>query len=110
MSIIFQCSLNKANWQKEKAILVKAALMTEWQDNCWARYRKNYYSYQWLFTAENSYTNSLNVIVTARQLASIVILHKLNPNLTDRDLLKTLKLNARNKFALKYSSYKDLVD
>lgn len=110
MSIVFQCSLNKANHQKERAILVEAGLLTEWLDNSWVRYRQNYYNYQWLFTAENSYTNSLNVIVTARQLASIVILHKLNPNLTDRDLLRTLKLNARNKFALKYSSYKDLVD
>lgn len=109
MSIVFQCSLNKANHQKEKAILIEAGLLTEWQDNTWVRYRQSYCN-QWLFTAENSYTNRLNVIVTARQLASIVILHKLNPNLTERDLLRTLNLNARNKFALKYSSYKDLVD
>lgn len=109
MYIIFQCSLNKANWQKEKAILVKAGLMTEWQDNCWARYQQNYL-HEGRFTLENSYTSSINVIITAEQLASIVIMHKFNPSLTERDLLKTLKLNARNRRVIEYSRYKDILE
>lgn len=109
MSIIFQCSLNKANWQKEKAILVKAGLMTEWQDNCWARYRQHYL-HEWRFTLESGHTNSMNVIITAKQLASIVAIHKLNPSLTERDLLKTLKLNARNRWVIEHSTYKGILE
>lgn len=109
MPIVFQCSVKKANWKKEKAILVEAGLMTEWQDNTWIRYRKLYSSF-WRLTAEDSYTNLTNLIISAKQMASIVALHKINPSLTERDLIKTLKLNQRNRNALKHSQYKDLVE
>ena len=39
MALIFQTSLKKANWQKEKAILIEAGLITEWLDNTWVRFR-----------------------------------------------------------------------
>ncbi len=109
MSIVFQCSVRKANWKKEKAILVEAGLMTEWQDNTWVRYRE-LWTGNWRLTAEDSFTNSTNLIISAKQMASIVALHKLNPSLTERDLLKSIKLNARNKLHLKYTQYKDLVE
>ncbi len=109
MSIVFQCSVRKANWKKEKAILVEAGLMTEWQDNTWVRYRELWNGY-WRLTAEDSFTNSTNLIISAKQMASIVALHKLNPSLTERDLVKTLKLNQRNRYALKLTQYRDLAE
>lgn len=109
MSIVFQCSVRKANWKKEKAILVEAGLMTEWQDNTWVRYRY-WCKGNWRLTAEDGFTNRTNVIISAKQMASIVALHKLNPSLTERDLVKTLKLNQRNKYALKHTQYRDLAE
>lgn len=109
MYIVFQCSVRKANWKKEKAILVEAGLMTEWQDNTWVRYRE-WYNGHWRLTAEDGFTNHTNVIISAKQMASIVALHKLNPSLTGRDLLKTLKLNARNRRVIECSTYKDILE
>ena len=109
MSIVFQCSVRKANWKKEKAILVEAGLMTEWQDNTWVRYRE-WYNGNWRLTAEDGFTNRTNVIISAKQMASIVALHKLNPSLTERDLVKSLKLNKRNRYALSHTQYKDLAE
>lgn len=112
--MIFQCSIKKANWKKEKAILVEAGLMTDWQDNEWIRYNPEgfyYTGYKPRLTLENGFTNKQNLILTARQFTSIVMLHKLNPSLTTEDLIKTLKLNQRNKWALKYSpKYKHLIN
>ena len=108
MSIVFQCSIRKTNRKKEKAILVEAGLMTEWQDNVWIRYGNTWGG--WRLTMEDGFTNRTNVIISAKQMASIVALHKLNPSLTERDLVKTLKLNQRNKYALKNTKYKDLVE
>lgn len=109
MSIVFQCSVRKANWKMEKTILIEAGLMTEWQDNTWIRYRQWYFG-QWRLTAEDSFTNHLNLIVTANQMATIVAMHKLNPTFSDRDLIRCIKLNARNKSILLNSPYKDLVE
>lgn len=106
--MIFQCSLRKANWQIEKAILVEAGLMTEWQDNLWIRYSPQTSVPR--LTLENSYTNSRNLIVTAKQFVSIVMLHKLNPKLTTEDLIKTLQLNQRNKWVIEYSPYKHILN
>lgn len=108
MSIVFQCSVRKSNWEIEKAILIEAGLMTEWQDNLWIRYSE-WYSGQWRLTAEDSFTNRLNLIITAQQMATIVAIHKVNPSFSDRDLIQCIKLNARNKSVLLNSRYKDLV-
>ena len=113
--MIFQCSLRKANWQIEKAILVEAGLMTEWQDNLWIRYEPQTYDYFFgkpvpRLTLESSYTIRRNLIVTAKQFVSIVMLHKLNPQLTTEDLIKTLKLNQRNKWVIEYSPYKHILN
>lgn len=113
--MIFQCSLRKANWRNEKAILVEAGLMTEWQNNLWIRYEPQTYDYFFAravprLTLENCYTNRLNLIVTATQFVNIVMLHKLNPQLTTEDLIKTLKLNQRNKWAIGYSPYKHILN
>ena len=108
MALIFQTSLKKANWQKEKAILVEAGLITEWLDNTWVRFRIGW-SGSGIFTAHRGYTNNLNVIITAKQISAIVLLHKLNPRLTEIDLLKSIKLNQRNKYALKHTKYKNFI-
>ena len=108
MSLIFQTSLSKANWKKEKAILVEAGLITEWLDNTWVRFRIGWDG-NGIFTAHAGYTNNLNVIITAKQISAIVLLHKLNPRLTEIDLLKSIKLNQRNKHALSHTKYKDFI-
>lgn len=113
--MIFQCSLRKANWQIEKAILVEAGLMTEWQDNLWIRYAPDHFDFHLKrpsprLTLEDTYTNRYNLIITAQQFVDVVLLHKLNPKLTTEDLIKTLKLNQRNKWVIKSSKYKHILD
>lgn len=107
MSIVFQCSIRKANSERERAILIEAGLLTEALHNTWIRYRQ-WFDGEWRVTAENGYTNTSNIIVTATQLVTIINMHKLNPAISVRDLLKTFKLNKRNKLALKYTQYRDL--
>ena len=107
MNVVFQCSLNKANWQIEKAILVEAGLITDMLDNSWVRFHKGYFNYY--LTAHCGFTNRLNLIVTANQFATIVLMQKLNPHFTDRDLIKCIKLTKRNKDALAHTQYKDLI-
>ena len=108
MNVVFQCSLRKANWETEKAILVEAGIMTDMLDNSWIRFHKGYFNYY--LTAQNSYTNNLNLIVTANQFATIVLMQKLNPQFTDRDLIKCIKLNARNKAMLsRLTQFADLI-
>ena len=113
--MIFQCSIRKSNWRIEKSILVEAGLMTEWQDNTWIRYVPEFHDYYLgqvvpRLTLEDSYTNRRNLIVTAKEFVSIVTLHKLNPQLTTEDLIKTLKLNQRNKWVIEYSPYKHILN
>ena len=108
MAITFQCSLNKANWQIEKAILVEAGIITDMLDNSWVRFRQGYSGQYYLFACD-SFTNRLNLIVTANQFVTIVLMQKLNPNFTDRDLIKCIKLNARNKAMLANTHLADLI-
>ena len=107
MNVVFQCSLNKDNRLIEKAILVEAGLITDMLDNTWLRFRKGYNGY--ILTAERSYTNNLNLIVTANQFVTIVLMQKINHAFTDRDLIKCIKLTQRNKNALRHTQYQDLI-
>lgn len=103
--MIFQCSISKANYLKERALLEEAGLLLPIQDARWIRYTLWGGSPRGYVTLENGFTNSTNVIITAREFITIVHLHKLNPSLTVVDLLRTLKLNQRNRSALSHTRY-----
>lgn len=116
MSIVFQCSIKKANWKKEKAILVEAGLMLEWHDNLTIKYNPA----QRIWTAQgpvevpklwldNHLTNDSNLLLTARQFSQVVLLHKLNPSLNTRDLIASLKLNQRNRWNVYHSPFREVL-
>lgn len=110
MSIIFQCSLSKANHLKERKLLIEAGLLLPIQDCDWIRYRIVRWRPEGILTLEKGFTRSNNLILTAKQFLTIVLAHEVAPHLKIADLLGMLKLNQRNKEALKYSSYRHILD
>lgn len=107
--MIFQCSLKKSNAPQELDILIQAGIATPFIYNDWVRFNPEHRYIENTgkpkVTFHDSYTTSLNVIITAHEFVSIVLLKGINPKLTTLDLLKTLKLNARNRASLKYTRY-----
>lgn len=107
--MIFQCSLRKFNAPEELEILIQAGIATQFIYNDWVRFNPEHWYIENTgkpkVTFHDSYTTRTNVIITAREFVSIVLLKGVNPKLTTIDLLKTLKLNARNRANLKYTRY-----
>ena len=110
MSIIFQCSLSKANRLKERKLLIEAGLLLPIQNCNWIRYKIDGWRPEGVLTLEYGFTNSINLILTAKQFLTIVLAHKVAPHLKIADLLGMLKLNQRNKWVLKHSNYRHILD
>lgn len=107
--MIFQCSLRKMNYKEELDVLIQAGIATPFIYNDWVRFNPEHRYIEKTgkpkVTFHDSYTTRTNVIITAREFVSIVLLKGVNPKLTTTELLKTLKLNARNRDNLKHTRY-----
>lgn len=107
--MIFQCSLRKFNYKEELDVLVQAGIASPFINNDWVRFEPDSWYQKTtgkvVVSFHDSYTTRPNVIITARDFVNIVLLKGVNPKLTTLDLLKTLKLNARNRANLKYTQY-----
>jgi len=102
--VIFAVSLKKKNADKERAILIKAGLLTSAQSNNYAYLIKNYpWHLGWKLTLQDSYKTSTYrpfLIVTAKQFVQLYHLSQLIPNCEATTLLDSIKLTARNKSVL----------
>ena len=99
-------SLNKANRESERDILIEAGLLTPHVANTWVHYYACAGGTAYLHLANGYRTSScwrIPIIISARDLVVLFSLKALNPKLGAETLLKAIKLNARNRHVLKYS-------
>ena len=101
MNIVIQCSLNKLNASKEKQKLIDAGILTPWLNNTWVRLFPRYSDGAWRVAALHERTNYPNIIVTADQFIQLAQLTAINPRISQETLLKTIRINSRNKYYLR---------
>ena len=110
MSIVIQCSLRKLNADKERQLLIDAGILTPWLNNTWIRMFQSYNSNDWIVAALYERTNYPNIIVNAKQFVQLAQLTAVNPNISVKTLLKTIRISSRNRRELTRYGLSHLLD